>query len=223
MFSVCRLRRFSVKEPHRGRLYSLIPGLLSPNTAAGVYRDLSLGCQKHLVFVKNQNPQLTHQVCPEPLIVHAWICFTTIYVLGFEVLENIIHCMEQLAVRGYKVRSERKPSPGAGASPAGCVDRRPDTPASVTVGIQLSSLFIRLQAAFFSQTDGILCWILIFFLQLMDTVSLDITQFHFSTTHTHTQKEFWLVVPLSWLDPFQMCRQVLFFQPHWIKRRAKIT
>lgn len=70
--------------------------------------------------------------------------------LGFEVLESIIHCMEQLAVRGCRVRSECKPSPGAGASPVGCVDPRPDIAASVTVGIQLSSLFIRLQAAFWN-------------------------------------------------------------------------
>lgn len=212
MFSVCRLRRFPLKEPHRGRLYSLVPGLLSPNTAAGVYRDLSLGCQKHLVFVKNQNPQITHQVCPEPLIVHAWICCTTIYVLGFEVLENIIHCMQQLAVRGYRVRSECKPSPGAGASPAGCVDPRPDIAASVTVGIQLSSLFIRLQAAFFSAD-----W-RNFVLNLDIFLAVDGHGFirHYTVSFfnsTHTKKEFWLVVPLSWLDPFQMCRQVLFFSP----------
>lgn len=45
-------QRFPLKVPYGVRLYSLVPGLLSLNTAGGVYRDLSLNCQGHLVFVK---------------------------------------------------------------------------------------------------------------------------------------------------------------------------
>lgn len=49
---VCRDSVSPLTVPYGVRLYSLVPGLLSLNTAAGVYRDLSLNCQRHLVFVE---------------------------------------------------------------------------------------------------------------------------------------------------------------------------
>lgn len=42
----------ALQVPDGVRLYNLVPGLLSLNTAGGVYIDLSLNCQQHLVFVE---------------------------------------------------------------------------------------------------------------------------------------------------------------------------
>lgn len=45
-------QRFPLKVHYGVGLYKLVPGLLSLNTGGGVYRDLSLNCQRHLVFVE---------------------------------------------------------------------------------------------------------------------------------------------------------------------------
>lgn len=76
-------------------------GLLSPNTAAGVYRDLSLGCQQHLVFVKIK-PSAYPPSVPRA-IKSARLALLHNYLHSVrEFWQNIIHCMRQLVVEGLR-------------------------------------------------------------------------------------------------------------------------